>query len=314
MQSSIQSSIQSQFDFAHTREARVHGTPQVPFGLYENRLPEMVLNVPAHWHEEFELNLVRSGDGVLLLDGERYAARPGAVLLIPPNVLHAAYPEKGGCLRYDALVFRPSLLGGGVDRSVTGCIGPLARGQFGVRPPVTPDAPGYPAFAACADRVFSAARKDTARDDLLLKSGLLELVYLLTEGVPASPRPEPPDNASVRPALSYMAEHYMEPVTVEALAACCNLSKSYFMACFKRAAGMSAIEHLTQLRIRAACEALSRTGKSVSEIAADCGYQNLSGFNRQFRRLTGCSPKQYRQAAQKEGAAAGSALSPSRIP
>ena len=292
--------MQSQFDFAHTREARVHGTPQVPFGLYENRLPEMYGNVPAHWHGEFELNLVHAGSGAMLLDGGRYPVSSGAVLLIPPNVLHAAYPEKGGYLHYDALVFRASLLGGGVDRSVTGCIGPLSRGQFGVRPPVMPGDAAYPAFSACAERIFSAARKDTARDDLLLKSGLLELIYLLTGSVPAAPRPEPSDNASVRPALSYMAEHYMEPVTVKDLAACCNISKSYFMACFKRAAGMSAIEHLTQLRIRAACEALSRTRQSVSEIAADCGYQNLSGFNRQFKRLTGYSPVQYRKT--KNGA------------
>ena len=100
-------------------------------------------------------------------------------------------------------------------------------------------------------------------------------------------------------ALSYLAEHYAEPVTVGQLAGYCNLSKSYFMGCFKRATGMSAMEHLCQLRIRAACEALGKTSRGVSEIAADCGFQNLSGFNRQFKKRVGCSPAQYRRSAAR---------------
>ena len=256
--------MKTQYDFAHTREARVHGSARVPFGLYENRMPEMYGNVPAHWHEEFELNEVREGRGILLLDGERYAVSAGDILIIPPNALHAAYPEKGSVFHYDALVFHPSMLGGGVDRSVTDCVNPLVRG------------------------------------DLLLKSGLLQLVYLLEADGPPRPRAEERlDHQRIRPALSYLAEHYAEPVTVGQLAGYCNLSKSYFMGCFKRATGMSAMEHLCQLRIRAACEALGKTSRGVSEIAADCGFQNLSGFNRQFKKRVGCSPAQYRRSAAR---------------
>ena len=147
---------------------------------------------------------------------------------------------------------------------------------------------------------MSAARKDTARDDLLLKSGLLQLVYLLEADGPPRPRAEERlDHQRIRPALSYLAEHYAEPVTIGQLAGYCNLSKSYFMGCFKRATGMSAMEHLCQLRIRAACEALGKTSRGVSEIAADCGFQNLSGFNRQFKKRVGCSPAQYRRSAAR---------------
>lgn len=289
--------MKAQYDFAHTREARVHGSARVPFGLYENRMPEMYGNVPAHWHEEFELNAVRAGKGILFLDGERYAVSAGDILIIPPNVLHAAYPEKGAVLHYDALVFHPSMLGGGVDRSVTDCVNPLIRGQMTAGPLVAAGSSGYPAVADAVRQIFAAARKNTARDDLLLKSGLLQLVYLLEEGGPPRQPEERPDHRLIRPALSYLAEHYAEPVTIGQLAGYCNLSKSYFMGCFKRATGMSAMEHLCQLRIRAACEALGKTGRSVSEIAADCGFQNLSGFNRQFKKRVGCSPAQYRKSA-----------------
>ena len=290
-------------DIVHTREARAHGTARVPFHLYECRMPEMYANVPAHWHGEFELNVILAGEGVLFLDGARCAVSPGDLVVIPPNTLHAAYPRQGGTLHYDAFVFHPSLLGTGGDRSVTDCINPLLSGRLAVRRQLTPEQEGYPALRDCVRQIFSCAREDTARADLLLKSELLRLVYLLEGDAAAvqSRRPEGSDGHAIRPALSYLAEHFTETVTVEQLSARCNLSKSHFMFCFKRSTGMSAMEHLSQLRIRAACEALSGTGRSVAEIAADCGYNNLSNFNRQFKRQVGCSPAQYRKAIARPG-------------
>ncbi len=279
------------------RERRAHGTARIPFSLYECRMPELYANVPAHWHGEFELNEILAGEGLLFLDGARCSVSAGDLVVIPPNTLHAAYPRQGAMLHYDAFVFHPALLGTGGDRSVTDCVNPLLSGRLAVRRQITPAQPCYPTLRACFRQIFACARENTARADLLLKSELLRLVYLLEEDAAAAPdrRPEASDGHAIRPALSYLAEHYAGPVTVEQLAALCSLSKSHFMFCFKRATGMSAIEHLCQLRIRAACEALGSTGRSIAEIAADSGYNNLSNFNRQFRRQVGCSPAQYRR-------------------
>ena len=52
---------------------------------------------------------------------------------------------------------------------------------------------------------------------------------------------------------------------------------------------------LIRLRIRAACEALHKTDRNISDIAANCGYSNLSNFNQQFKRYVGCSPGNYRR-------------------
>ena len=72
------------------------------------------------------------------------------------------------------------------------------------------------------------------------------------------------------------------------------------MRCFKNAVGIGAIEHLAQIRINAACEALSDGGKQIADIAFSCGYGNLSNFNRQFLKRVGCSPKEYGKKGQKE--------------
>ncbi|MFR3881855.1 helix-turn-helix domain-containing protein [Eubacterium ramulus] len=55
------------------------------------------------------------------------------------------------------------------------------------------------------------------------------------------------------------------------------------------------LEYLNQVRIRSACDLLCNTDRSISDIAFDTGFHNLSNFNRQFRTKVGCSPQTYRK-------------------
>lgn len=82
---------------------------------------------------------------------------------------------------------------------------------------------------------------------------------------------------------------------VEQLAKIAHMSSSYFMSCFKQNFGLGAIEYLNQVRIRSACDLLRNTDRSISDIAFDTGFHNLSNFNRQFRTKVGCFPQTYRK-------------------
>lgn len=292
--------MQRHVSLMQTRERRTHSTVRLPYSLYEGRIPELYADVPAHWHEEFELNLVCGGAGLFLLEGERFPAAPGDVFLIPQNTLHAAYAADGGSLRFEALVFHPALLGAdNGDRSAEDCLLPLMRGELRCPRRLAAADPAAAEARLCAGRALQSAQENSARADLLVKSELLRLFYLVCAGAPlGKARAEGADGALIRAALTYMAENYAEPLRIDALAARCNLSRSYFMLCFRRATGMSAMEHLTRLRLRAACEALRGSGDRVSDIAAACGFNNLSNFNRQFKRLVGCSPMAFRRSAQ----------------
>ena len=68
------------------------------------------------------------------------------------------------------------------------------------------------------------------------------------------------------------------------------------MYCFKRITGTSIVTYITQIRIKKACEMLLNTNKQVVQIAMECGFDNLSNFNRQFKKNAGCSPLKYRKS------------------
>ena len=285
-------------------ENRRHSTPYVPYSLYDCRLPEPLYTVPMHWHSEFELDVLHEGMGTFICGDEKVLARTGDLLILPPNTSHAAYPTHGP-LFYSAFVFHPSMLGAGnEDRCTAACIRPLMNGTLALRPHITGSDPNYAQIHNCTHTILSCAQAGEPRADLLLKSELLRLFWFLENDDHILYRKEPGVSCSqlIRPALEYMMDHFREEISVRDLAATVHMSQSYFMSCFKKAVGMGAIRHLTQLRIRAACDALSGTEASVSDIAADCGYGNLSNFNRQFQSLVGCTPREYRRrcAASRE--------------
>ena len=123
---------------------------------------------------------------------------------------------------------------------------------------------------------MQCAHKNLATSDLLLKSELLRLFYLLasTPGLCTehTVSTESRMTETLRPVLTYIQKHHSESVTIEQLAKIAHMSSSYFMSCFKQNFGLGAIEYLNQVRIRSACDLLRNTDRSISDIAFDTGF------------------------------------------
>jgi AraC family transcriptional regulator len=73
-----------------------------------------------------------------------------------------------------------------------------------------------------------------------------------------------------------------------------NLSVHYFCELFTQSAGIPPDKYVLQQRVNRAQQLLINSQKSLSEIALDCGFANQSHLNRHFTKLTGISPKKYR--------------------
>ncbi len=76
-------------------------------------------------------------------------------------------------------------------------------------------------------------------------------------------------------------------------------SRRHFTRLFRQLTGESFAEHIERLRAEHAARLLRETARNVTLIAFECGYEDLSGFSRAFRRQTGMAPLQFRKTGPK---------------
>lgn len=100
--------------------------------------------------------------------------------------------------------------------------------------------------------------------------------------------------------ITYIQEHYAENITLEDLSRVADRNPQYLSAVFSKTCGMSLKEYITSLRIKDAKNLLRSTGLPIGEIAIKLGYQDAKYFSRVFQRLTGKSPREYRNASTAE--------------
>ena len=96
--------------------------------------------------------------------------------------------------------------------------------------------------------------------------------------------------ARVAASLSHLHEHFAEPLSVETLARCANMSASTFHEHFKRSTLLSPVQYLKRLRLLRAQQLLLSEGLGVAQVAERVGYQSTSQFSREYKRYFERSP------------------------
>jgi len=96
-------------------------------------------------------------------------------------------------------------------------------------------------------------------------------------------------------AVNYIHEHYADDVTSHTIANQVHLNVATFCRYFKQLMGETPISYLNNYRVSRSRVQLIETNKKISDIAHECGYNNLSHFNRDFKNRMGCTPSEYRR-------------------
>lgn len=109
-------------------------------------------------------------------------------------------------------------------------------------------------------------------------------------------RGEPQAPEAVAEAMQIIRQRFYDPdLSVSAIAQAVGMSDSKLSVEFGKAYKMKPLEYLTMQRMHRACRLLLTTDMPVKDIAVECGYYEISGFNRRFKAYTGTTPRQYRQ-------------------
>ena len=109
-------------------------------------------------------------------------------------------------------------------------------------------------------------------------------------------KPEPGlGKLALNQVLDYIDAHLEQEIQLADLAQVTNLNPCYFSSLFKHSMGISPWQYVMQQRVEHAKKLLNQHHFSISEIAIQCGFNSQSHFTHQFRKLTGVTPKAYRQ-------------------
>ena len=103
------------------------------------------------------------------------------------------------------------------------------------------------------------------------------------------------DSVIINNVYKYVAENFQKKISFDVASSVANMQRSAFCRYFKRKTKKKFSEFVNETRIMHARKLLAETDKTIIEIAFECGYDNTSYFNRQFRQHCSITPTEYKE-------------------
>jgi AraC-like DNA-binding protein len=186
----------------------------------------------------------------------------------------------------------PAVLGDDVDRVLS----LLQRDRLPIAIRLSPEA--FRDVAASFTRLRAEGRDRKPGYLALQRLCLVEALVLLSRATASNAAWSTPAPGSVEEAVRYVREHFSDDLSLADLAGRFSLNPSYLSRAFGQHTGTPFVEFLNRIRVEKSCLLLKRSRMTILEIALWVGYNNVSWFNRSFRRITGLSPREYRKRAR----------------
>lgn len=272
-------------------ELKQRGTDDFPFELYRVHEQHPKYEMAFHWHAEVELVRVLSGELLLTLDGHTHELQAGDTAIINSETVHGATPRD---CRYDCIVFNLAFLKTGNRACDLFIDDLLARNVLLQEHPTDPETVAllHGIFDEIGSKNTGATFKVLGLYHELL--GELQRKNLYTAHFPSSVRDEK-KAAKLKLVLKFIREHFADDITLEDMSAVAGLSQKYFCQFFKDTTGTTPVHYLTAYRVERAARKLLSTDLSVTRIAYDCGFNDLSYFIKTFKAFKHTSPNLYRK-------------------
>ena len=281
------------------REERRHGVPDFPVQYYyvDGSHPRYVMTL--HWHREFEILRVRSGELELFINNVGKVLRAGDIAFIGSGMMHRTEPH--GAV-YECVVFDLNMLCRHGSGRITGYILPLLSGDVEISSVYNDEQSG---IHAAVDAFFACLASQAHYFELKAYSTASEIVYLLySENRIAPSRKHLQGNhkrQTITMLIEWIEHNYTEKITLSMLAEVAKIGEKYLCRFFKEYTGNSPIDYVNRMRIEYACRKMAEEGRNVTEAAFESGFNDISYFSKIFKRYKGITPREYRQTAEGNG-------------
>lgn len=258
---------------------------------------------PIHNHSVYELNFVENAKGVRRIVGDslEVIGDYDLCLITSPDLEHVW--EQNEChsddireitVQFDFSMSDETLFGSNPYASITRMMQEAKKGLsfpmqaimkvYGMLDTLSSVKDGFYAVQQFLTILYELSRCENART--LASSSYAKVTV-------------EDDSRRILKVKNYISKNYMDELRLPELASLAGMSSSAFSRFFKLHTGRNISEYIIDLRLGYAARMLVDTAKSISEIGFDCGFNNLSNFNRIFKKKKGCSPSEFRESYHK---------------
>lgn len=258
---------------------------------------------PIHNHSVYELNFVENAKGVrrIVGDSQEVIGDYDRCLITSPDLEHVW--EQNEChsddireitVQFDFSMSDETLFGRNPYASITRMMQEAKKGLsfplqaimkvYGMLDTLSSVKDGFYAVQQFLTILYELSRCENART--LASSSYAKVTV-------------EDDSRRILKVKNFISKNYMDELRLPELASLAGMSSSAFSRFFKLHTGRNISEYIIDLRLGYAARMLVDTAKSISEIGFDCGFNNLSNFNRIFKKKKGCSPSEFRESYHK---------------
>jgi AraC-like DNA-binding protein len=252
---------------------------------------------PIHFHPEYELTFIRNGSGVRRICGDHIGViGDKELLLVGPNCYHCW--EQGDCsgeqihetiILFSRDMFQPLLLNKELMKPIRKLLIDAQRGVLF----------NNEVIELVGERIIAMTRKSgfdliPALFDLLNMLAISPGKTILSSALPGSESEILIDDKLTK-VYQFISVNYQRKVLLNELADEFSMTKITFNRFVKKRTNQTFTYLLNQFRVNQAVIQLIDSNKSISKIALECGFFNLSNFNRIFKQYKNCTPTDFRE-------------------
>ena len=234
----------------------------------------------SHWHEHIELHYIGEGEADFRLNQTAYHVVPGDFVIINSNELHTAVctrePYYARVIIFDMADLSPELAG------CNYLFSSLVNGDGRI--------------ADLTEQILREREGEQCAYKQICKALTMELLVHMCRNYVEQTLSErdslrrKKDLERLNVVLSYIQNHYMEPVSNAQLADMICLSEDRFGHLFREGVGKPPLQYINDMRLKSALNLLKTSDHTVTQVAEAVGFRDYNHFGRLFRKRYGCTP------------------------
>lgn len=283
-------------DFEKYNEKKQHGSREFPIQIYCVNKHHTNYIMPLHWHKELEMIKIITGKLELYINNVSYTLFPGDIAIINCKFLHRAMPHN---CQYNCIVFDLNFMAKTNNIVFNEYIYPIISGNHTINCVYNND---NSKLYFTLNSIFQILKDQPPYYKLNTTSCLFAIFEQLysCNCIHKSKNSKKQDNQSniIAKLLEWIDSNYTNHFTLESLSKMVGLTPNYLCRIFKNYTGKTPFEYINYIRIQNICREMRLEKKTITEIAINNGYNDISYFCKVFKKHMGVSAKKYLESIQ----------------